>query len=333
MQTHTIKNNNDIYRIMFGLLIVLQPIVEKKFGEQGVIFVSFLMNFFLGARGTLTVLLWIRVVYRDDTLMHTNLVRSKSLARAIARTLSFGGDVDFPQNTAGSISSGPESNNNNTIPLVSGGATTEDEDRRQDLNLQPHLNVALRQELLYFTRLGILHSIRKFRKLNRNGINNNNVRRSHSSRYLLRRDFPASFTFDGMSPTNTMSAKLMRPSPISTSLKQPRKRRAGKNVLSWLGSSFPFSFGGDDEGELGLSDDDVLEEEEEEEEEDVLEEEQHEWVFWWCCCRSRKKVATFPIVFTDYFRHTFDDLRKTLNISNRSYSRSMKSISGGEFST
>ena len=66
-----------VYWIMFGLLIVLQPIVEKRYGEQGVIFVSFILNFFLGARGTLTVLLWLRVVYRDDTLMHTNLVRSK----------------------------------------------------------------------------------------------------------------------------------------------------------------------------------------------------------------------------------------------------------------
>ena len=64
------------YWIMFGLLILLQPIVEKRYGEQGKIFVSFLLNFFLGARGTLTVLLWVRVVYRDDTLMHTNLVRS-----------------------------------------------------------------------------------------------------------------------------------------------------------------------------------------------------------------------------------------------------------------
>ena len=138
-----------VYWIMFGLLIVLQPIVEKRYGEQGVIFVSFILNFFLGARGTLTVLLWLRVVYRDDTLMHTNLVRSKSLARAIARTLSFGGDEatrDFPQNV-GSVSSGME--NNNSIPFLSGGATTEDEDRKQDLNLQPHLNVALRQELLY----------------------------------------------------------------------------------------------------------------------------------------------------------------------------------------
>ena len=137
-----------VYWIMFGLLIVLQPIVEKRYGEQGVIFVSFILNFFLGARGTLTVLLWLRVVYRDDTLMHTNLVRSKSLARAIARTLSFGDEAarDFPQNV-GSYSSGME--NNNSLPFLSGGATTEDEDRKQDLNLQPHLNVALRQELLY----------------------------------------------------------------------------------------------------------------------------------------------------------------------------------------
>lgn len=112
------------------------------------------------------------------------------MARAIARTLSFGGDDatrDFPK--GGSVSSGLENNNNanTSLPFLSGGATTEDEDRKQDLNLQPHLNVALRQELLYFTRLGILHSIRKFRKLEHSK-DHELQQRSHSSRYLLRRD-------------------------------------------------------------------------------------------------------------------------------------------------
>lgn len=98
-------------------------------------------------------------------------------------------------------------------------------------------------------------------------------------------------------------------------------------MLSWLGSSFPFSFGGDDELADALSEDDG-----EEEEEDVLKEEDEDEKITSSCWCTRKRQATFPIVFTDYFRHTFDDLRRALNISKRSYMRSMKSITSEHFS-
>lgn len=354
-----------MYWICIGVMLALQSFLADKYGNSTRVYVAFSLNFFLGSRGALTVLIWFKSVYRDDKLQHTNIARSQSLARAIARSLSFDHENTSSTRLHGAVSPrrGLSSVSSTDfaeagLPFVSaGGTTTSDDEDGMDFNLQPHLNVALRQELLYFTRVGILHSLKKFRKHRVDENNNPSPRRRRSvssSRFYCEKDEPITFTFDGMEASST--TRLLQRDVSSPGHSSSTSWFAG--VANWRKTTTQESGGQESESRRTIRErkkrhrpHDHVDVGEEDGDDDDDDDDFHSSSSssssssspdslnassTLCCCLRRRgrqrPKPTFPITFTDFFRHTFDEIRSLLNISQRRYMRSMKSISGEHFS-
>ena len=81
----------------------------------------------------------------------------------------------------------------------------EEEEEEDDDELQPHLNVALRQELLYFSRIGVLRSLIRFRRMKR---------RTHEQLTNVdaeegATDAPVSFTFEDAATSSSSETRRL----------------------------------------------------------------------------------------------------------------------------